>query len=112
MLTRQVEHRLEGRIWCVLECGQSMTKSGRRGSHAGDQSARSVVKEKVYYAPACRSCNQDNIETLVVKVPRERNIISGSFATPETIIHIMTKNLSWAHPCTSRDEAQSVRRNS
>ena len=50
--------------------------------------ARTLVKEDIYYTYACQRCNQDNIETPVVKVPREKNIIPGSFATPEAIAHI------------------------
>ena len=52
----------------------------------------------MYYTYACRNCNKEDIETPVVKAPREKNIIPGSFATPEAIAHIMTQKFVMGCP--------------
>ena len=52
--------------------------------------AKVVVEEHHYFTYACQRCNRESTETPVVKAPKEKNIISGSFATPEAIAHIMT----------------------
>ena len=55
---------------------------------------QTVVHEDIYYTYAYKNCSEnadEGCETPVVKVPREKNIIPGSFATPEAIAHIMTQ---------------------
>src|SRR5699024_11912587 len=59
--------------------------------------AQYIVREDIYYTYACKSCSEnadEGCETPVVKAPREKNIIPGSFATPEAIAHIMTDRKS------------------
>lgn len=66
--------------------------------------AQMVVREDVYYTYACQNCNKEDIETPVVKAPREKNIIPGSFATPEAIAHIMTQKFVMGSPLYRQEQ--------
>ena len=87
--TKQVEHRLEGEeLVCPLEIIP----------------AQYIVREDIYYTYACPNCNREDIETPVVKAPREKNIIPGSFATPEAIAHIMTQKFVMGSPLYRQEQ--------
>ena len=63
--------------------------------------AQTIVREDIYYTYACKRCSEsadEGCETPVVKAPREKNIIPGSFATPEAIAHIMTQKFVMGSP--------------
>ena len=97
--TRQVEHRLEGEDLVCPQCGDTMTEIGKEVVRTLEIiPAQMVVREDIYYTYACRTCNRVDIETPVVKAPREKNIIPGSFATPEAIAHIMTRKFVMGSP--------------
>ena len=63
-----------------------------------------VVREDIYYTYACQTCNKDNTETPVVKTPKEKSIIPGSFATPEAIAHIMTQKFVMGSPLYRQEQ--------
>ena len=65
---------------------------------------RLVVEEHRYHTYACRTCDQEDIATPVVKAPREKNIIPGSFATPEAIAHIMTQKFVMGSPLYRQEQ--------
>ena len=92
MPKERVEHRLEGEDLVCPQCGDTMTEIGTEVvNKLKIIPAQTIVEQHVYYTYACRNCNKEDIETPVVKVPKEKNIIPGSFATPEAIAHIMTQ---------------------
>ena len=81
--TKQVEHRLEGEDLVCPQCGDTMTEIGKEVVKTLEiVPAQYIVREDIYYTYACPNCNREDIETPVVKAPREKNIIPGSFATP------------------------------
>ena len=92
--TKQVEHRLEGADLICPQCGDTMTEIGKEVVRTMEIiPAQTIVREDIYYTYACKICSEsadEGCETPVVKAPREKNIIPGSFATPEAIAHIMT----------------------
>lgn len=105
MPTRQAEHRLEGDDLVCPKCGETMTEIGKEVVRTLELiPARTIVKEDIYYTYACQHCNQDNIETPVVKAPREKNIIPGSFASPEAIAHIMTQKFVMGSPLYRQEQ--------
>ena len=56
---------------------------------------------------AIRFCSEnadEGCETPVVKAPREKNIIPGSFATPEAIAHIMTQKFVMGSPLYRQEQ--------
>ena len=100
--TEQVEHRLEGEELACPQCGETMTEIGREVVRTLKIiPAQVVVKEDIYYTYACKACSEtcdEGCETPVVKAPHEKNIIPGSFATPEAVAHIMTQKFVMGSP--------------
>ena len=95
----QIEHRLEGEDLICPQCGDIMTEIGTEVvNKLKIIPAQTIVEQHVYYTYACQTCNKEDIETPVVKAPREKNIIPGSFATPEAIAHIMTQKFVMGSP--------------
>ena len=58
----------------------------------------------MYYTYACQTCNKEDIGTPVVKAPKEKSIIPGSFATPEAIAHIMTQKCVMGCPLYRQEQ--------
>ena len=105
MPTKQVEHRLEGEDLVCPQCGDTMAEIGKEVVRTLEIiPAQMVVREDIYYTYACQTCNKEDIETPVVKAPREKNIIPGSFATPEAIAHIMTQKFVMGSPLYRQEQ--------
>ena len=103
--TERIEHRLEGEDLVCPQCGDTMTEIGKEVVRTLEIiPAQMVVREDVYYTYACQNCNKEDIETPVVKAPREKNIIPGSFATPEAIAHIMTQKFVMGCPLYRQEQ--------
>lgn len=93
--TEQVEHRLEGEALVCPQCGDTMVEIGNEVVRTLEIiPAQYIVREDIYYTYACKSCSEhadEGCETPIVKAPKEKNIIPGSYATPEAIAQIMTQ---------------------
>ncbi len=100
--TKQVEHRLKDEALVCPQCGDTMTEIGKEVVKTLEiVPAQYIVREDIYYTYACKSCGENadaGCEAPVVKAPREKNIIPGSFATPEAIAHIMTQKFVMGSP--------------
>ncbi|HJD98266.1 IS66 family transposase [Mailhella massiliensis] len=105
MPTEVVEHRLEGDELVCPKCGDTMTEIGVEVvKRLKIEPIRLVVEEHRYHTYACRTCDQEDIKTPVIKAPREKNIIPGSFATPEAIAHIMTQKFVMGSPLYRQEQ--------
>ena len=108
MATKQVEHRLEGEDLVCPHCGDTMTEIGKEVVRTLEIiPAQTIVHEDVYYTNACKNCSEnadEGCETPIVKAPREKNIIPGSFATPEAIAHIMTQKFVMGSPLYRQEQ--------
>ena len=106
--TQQVEHRLEGEDLVCPQCGDTMTEIGKEVVKTLEiVPAQYIVREDIYYTYACKSCSEnadEGCETPIVKAPREKNIIPGSFATPEAIAHIMTQKFVMGSPLYRQEQ--------
>ena len=106
--TEQVEHRLEGEDLVCPQCGDTMTEIGKEVVRTMKIiPAQTIVREDIYYTYACKKCSEnadEGCETPVVKTPREKNIIPGSFATPEAIAHIMTQKFVMGSPLYRQEQ--------
>ena len=103
--TKQVEHRLEGEDLMCPQCGSTMTEIGKEVVRTLEiVPAQTIVREDIYYTYACQNCNKEDIETPVVKAPKEKNLIPGSFATPEAIAHIMTQKFVMGSPLYRQEQ--------
>lgn len=103
--TKQVEHRLEGDDLACPQCGNTMTEIGKEVIRTLEIiPSQMVIREDIYYTYACQTCNKEDTETPVVKTPKEKNIIPGSFATPEAIAHIMTQKFVMGSPLYRQEQ--------
>ena len=103
--TKQIEHRLEGKDLVCPQCGDTMSEIGKEVVRTLEIiPAQTIVREDIYYTYACQTCNKEDIEAPVVKAPREKNIIPGSFATPEAIAHIMTQKFVMGSPLYRQEQ--------
>lgn len=103
--TEVVEHRLEDEDLVCPQCGDTMTEIGKEVVHKLKiKPVEVVVEQHIYYTYACQNCNKEEIETPVVKAPREKNIIPGSFATSEAIAHIMVQKFVMGTPLYRQEQ--------
>ena len=104
----QVEHRLEGEDLVCPQCGDTMTEIGKEVVRTLEIiPAQTIVHEDIYYTYACKNCSEsadEGCETPIVKAPREKSIIPGSFATPEAIAHIMTQKFVMGSPLYRQEQ--------
>ena len=100
-----VEHRLEGEDLVCPECGDTMTEIGKEVvNKLKIKPAQVIVEQHIYYTYACRKCNETGTETPVVKAPREKSIIPGSFATAEAISYLMTQKFVMGSPLYRQEQ--------
>ena len=106
--TKQVEHRLEGEDLVCPQCGDTMTEIGKEVIRTLEiVPAQTIVREDIYYTYVCKNCSEtadEGCETPIVKAPREKNIIPGSFAAPEAIAHIMTQKFVMGSPLYRQEQ--------
>ena len=101
----RIEHRLVGKDLVCPQCGNTMTEIGTEVvNKLKIIPAQTIVEEHIYYSYACRKCNEEDIETPVVKAPHEKSVIPGSFATPEAIAHIMAQKFVMGCPLYRQEQ--------
>ena len=99
------EHRLEKEELTCLECGNTMVEIGKEvHRRLKIVPAQVVVLEDWYYTYACQRCNKEQTETPIVKAAKEPNFISGSFATPEAVAHLMTRKFVMGSPLYRQEQ--------
>ena len=103
--TEQIHHRLEGEALICPNCGETMTEIGSETVYTLKIiPAQAVIQEHIYHTYACQKCDKEGIETPIAKAPREKNIIPGSFATPEAVAHIMTQKFVMGSPLYRQEQ--------
>lgn len=101
----RVEHRLpEAEQVCPI-CAAQMVE-------IGTETHRSLkiippqysVVEDVYYTYACKQCEAETDEALIIKALKEPTVLPGSFASPEAIAHIMTQKFVMYSPLYRQEQ--------
>ena len=87
-----VEHRVPESERNCPECGTLMTEIGTEVRRTLVMVPAQVkIREDVYFTYACQNCKQTGTETPILKAPKEPPLISGSYASPEAVAHIMVQ---------------------
>lgn len=101
-----VEHKLpDAELNCGI-CGAPMAIIGK-------EIHRSLVieppkfheRDDVYYTYACPACEKETDEANIVKAVKEPAVLPGSFASAETIAHIMTQKFVMYSPLYRQEQA-------
>ena len=100
-----VEHRLSEEDQHCPDCGAQMVEIGKEVH----RSLKIIppqysVLEQVYYTYACKTCEQETGETVIVNTPKEPTVFPGSFASPEAIAHIMTQKFVMYSPLYRQEQ--------
>lgn len=100
-----VEHGLpESDRICSL-CGDTLVPIGKEVRRTlVFVPAQAKIREDVYFTYACETCKKENTETPILKTPKAAAVISGSFASPEAIAHIMTQKFVMGAPLFRQEQ--------
>lgn len=66
--------------------------------------ATAMIREDVYYTYACQKCKVEATETPILKTEKIPPVISGSYASPEAIAHIMVQKFVMASPLYRQEQ--------
>lgn len=100
-----VEHRLGEEDRHCPDCDTQMVEIGKE-SHRSLKITppQYCVVEDVYYTYACKCCEQETGETVIVKTPKTSMVFPGSFASPEAIAHIMVQKFVMYSPLYRQEQ--------
>ena len=98
-----VEHRLEDHS--CPECGSEMVEIGKEVRRSLKmEPARFWIREDVYYTYACKVCERETGNSVIVNTPREPAVLPGSFASPEAIAHLMVQKFVMYSPLYRQEQ--------
>ena len=100
-----VEHRVPESERNCPECGTLMTEIGSEVRRTLVMIPAQVkIREDVYFTYACQNCKQTGTETPVLKAEKEPPLISGSYASPEAVAHIMVQKFVMYAPLYRQEQ--------
>ena len=98
-----VEHRLEDRS--CPKCGSEMVEIGKEVRRILKmEPARFWIQEDVYYTYACKVCEKETGDSVIVNTPKEPAVLPGSFASPEAIAHLMVQKFVMYSPLYRQEQ--------
>ena len=100
-----VEHGIPEAERVCDACGTVMEQIGKEVRRTLVlRPATATIREDVYYTYACRKCSVEATETPILKTERIPSVISGSYASPEAIAHIMVQKFVMASPLYRQEQ--------
>ncbi len=97
--TKVVEHGLSEAERICAACGTQMQQIGKEIRETLVIERPTVyIRQDVYYTYACENCQKTATETPVVKTPKDKPVIAGSFASPEAVAYLMTQKFVMGAP--------------
>ena len=105
--TEVVEHRLPEDERICSACDSKLVEIGKEVRRSlMMKPAKFWVREDVYYAYACKNCEQETGEANIVKAAKEPALLPGSFASAEAVAYLATQKF----PETNRFRESSFKR--
>ncbi|AHF09278.1 hypothetical protein A7D23_15280 [Dehalobacter sp. TeCB1] len=100
-----VEHRLSEEERLCAACDTVMQEIGKEVRRSLVIVPPQVkIREDRYFSYACLTCKAEALETPVLKTRKDKPVISGSFASPEAIAHIMTQKFVMCSPLYRQEQ--------
>lgn len=98
-----VEHRPENRS--CPKCNSEMVEIGKEVRRSLKmEPARFWIQEDVYYTYACKVCEKETGDSVIVNTPKEPAVLPGSFASPEAIAHLMVQKFVMYSPLYRQEQ--------
>ena len=98
-----VEHQPEDRS--CPKCGSEMVEIGKEVRRILKmEPARFWIQEDVYYTYACKVCEKETGDSVIVNTPKEPAVLPGSFASPEAIAHLMVQKFVMYSPLYRQEQ--------
>ena len=103
--TEVVEHRLCEEERTCDTCGAVMEEIGKEVRRSLKmEPARFWIREDVYYTYACKVCERETGNSVIVNTPGEPAVLPGSFASPEAIAHLMVQKFVMYSPLYRQEQ--------
>ena len=100
-----VEHCVPESERACPECGTLMTEIGTAVRRTLVMVPAQVkIREDVYFTYACQNSKQTGTETPIRKAEKEPPLISGSYASPEAVAHIMIQKFVMHAPLYRQEQ--------
>jgi transposase len=101
-----VEHTLPEAERVCPECGGAMHAIGRETTREEIVliPAHVALRKHICTAYGCRCCEKNEIKTPIIKAPEPEPVIKGSFASPESVAHIMTEKFVMGSPLYRQEQ--------
>ena len=99
------DHTLSGEDLKCPVCGMEMVEIGtevRRTLEIIPE--KIVVHEDIYHNYACKECEKESDQAMIVKTPKEPSVIPGSFASPEAIAWLDTQKYVMGVPLYRQEQ--------
>ena len=97
--TEVVEHRLPENERICSACGSELVEIGKDVRRTLQMKpAEFWVREDVYYTYACKSCEQETGEAIIVKAAKEPALLPGSFASAEAVAYLAAQKFVMHSP--------------
>ena len=98
-----VEHRPENRS--CPKCNSEMVEIGKEVRRSLKmEPAKFWIQEDVYYTYACKVCEKETGDSVIVNTPKEPAVLPGSFASPEAIAHLMVQKFVMYSPLYRQEQ--------
>lgn len=99
------EHRLPEEERICQECGSVLTEIGKEVVQTLEIIPTQVVlHEDWYYTYVCETCKMEGTNVSVLKTPKEKPVITGSFASAKAVAHIMTQKFVMGSPLYRQEQ--------
>ncbi|MCL2768468.1 MAG: IS66 family transposase [Synergistaceae bacterium] len=103
-----LEHELPSDKQVCPDCGETLHIMGREvRRELKIIPAQAKIIEHRQHIYSCRSCEKNNDHTPVVKAVMPEPVIRGSFASPESVAHIMTQKFVMSVPLYRQEQEWS-----
>lgn len=100
-----VEHRIPESERTCPECANPMDEIGTEVRRTLVMiPAQAKIREDVYFTYACQNCKQTGTEPPILKSEKEPPLISGSYASPEAVAHIMVQKFVMYSPLYRQEQ--------
>ena len=101
----EIIHELPDNQRLCPQCGEEMVVIGTEVHESLKITpAEAILQRDIYYTYACKSCEENDISTPVIKTPKEPVIIPGGFASPEAVAYLATQKFVMGSPLYRQEQ--------